>query len=314
MKFTQKLAGRYKIKLTRPNGTVRYESDWFDNLITNQGMDAWAIGFPGSANAQLVMPDCAVGTGTTPPAFTDTQLEAIVLPAVSYSGASSGVWTTSSYIAGPPAYWSGIINYQWAQGAIVANISEVGVGNAVSGVIQLFSRALIVDNEGNPTTISVTATDTLTVTYEIRMYLDLTDSPYAVSISGTAISGTQRMANVTTVAFTPNIIDFSYSGGLSVTYNTYNGSIGTVTGHPSGTGFFSTTGAGTRVGTYTNGSYTLEWTVTVPAGSTLTMTISAMMFTTGFGSWQFSLSPAFSLLSTQEFSNTISVAWARFTP
>lgn len=314
--------GRYRLRIQHEDGTET-DTGWFKNLITNGGMDGFGQGFGTNTNPNLysqLIGWAGVGTGNTPPAFTDTQLTSPLGPVQICSTGGGGSWASSSYVAGPPAYWSGICNYTWSQGAVVGNIAEVGVGNNFNstGNFLLFSHALIVDSSGNPTTLTVLSTDTLFLSYELRMYLNLTDSSYSVVINGTSYSGTQRMANVSSVGFQP--FEIGYSPGSSLASQIYycygTGVIGAVTSQPSGLSQRSGNEGATVtvIAPYTPGSYTIGWTIAVPANKYPSATILSMLFATTLGQWQFSLSPSLSYLSTQSFSNVISVSWARFTP
>jgi hypothetical protein len=319
LKVKYRLAGRFQLLVTGPDGNVKHDTGWFDNLITDQGLD-WLGTPPPNYNTTYGVPyintHCGVGTGNTTPAYTDTRLTSFLAMFPSSTGSNVEGFSSRAYVAGPPAYWSSILVYSFATGAVVGNIAEVGTGNTASTDTQpqLFSHALIVDGSGNPTTITVTSADALTVNYELRMYLDLTDNTYSISISGVTYSGTYRRAQVTSV---PN---YSYTLGHNINGTTsgcyldyYNGTIGSVTSTPSGTVAGGPNYVSTTLGTYNLGSYYSS--LSTVAGTTvanLSGGISAIMTTSEHGSYQFGLSPSIPKTSSQTLTINWNVSWARY--
>lgn len=314
-----RVSGRLRVQLLTAEGEVRVDSGWFNNLITNQGLDwfgAFAYTTFNSSGYATLPGMCTVGTGNTAPAFTDT---ALVSPlGISNTWLSPGNYTTS-YVTGPPDYISAVGTHTFTLGSIVGNIAEIGLGvQATTGAttLSLFSRALIVDGGGSPTTIAVTSADQLVVTYELRMYLDLTDTSYSVTISGTGYSGVVRRSNSTTMNATVVVpIDKPNPGGVgyvSPIIVFYNGTIGAVTSVPSGTASSNYNNAPQP--SYTSGTYTKSYTFSFATGdANLSGGISAFVFKIGtFGQWQFSVSPAISKDATKTMTLQIAVSWARY--
>lgn len=177
------LAGEYRLSVKRPDGS-RVETEWFSNLILNAGLDM--IGNPTGGN--LVGYAC-VGTGTIAPSATQTQLNAYL---ASSNGTSFPAYTNS----GAPLYeGTQTFSYVFTQGNVVGNIAEIGVGPESDGS-SLFSRSRIVDSGGNPTTLSVTALDELTVFYRITFKPNLTTQTGSFQIGSTTYNYTARVAQV----------------------------------------------------------------------------------------------------------------------
>lgn len=168
MKIQTGLKGEYNLVVTRSDGSTK-ETGWFPNLILDQGLDR--VGLSGS-----VINTCQIGTGTQPPAITQTSLQ-------SYTAGCSG--NTSTVLnAGSPTYSSAhTISYAFPQGSVIGNMAEIGVGWLATGA-NLFSRALITDASNNPTTITVTSIDQLTVYYKITFVPDLTVGSGSVVLAG----------------------------------------------------------------------------------------------------------------------------------
>lgn len=308
------IAGFFRVQVTGDDGKLKTDTGWFPNLITNQGLD-WFGAYPTGYTNSPPYRYAAVGTGNTTPTFTDTTLSAPMTPAALFTSSST------SYVAGPPAYYSALYSYQWAQGAIVGNIAEVGIGGLASltppftGTLAAFSHALIVDGGGSPTTISVLSTDTLNVSYECRLYLNITDTSYSLVIDGTTYSGIYRPADIATPTFLINNLEFLRSTGVSPAITYYPGTIGSITTHPSGSGMG---GNPSQIpwsyGTYTPGSYTIQATSSMAANTGVAMNITAIMLSTNFGRWQFSVSPSWNRAIFQSISTTFAISWGRYTP
>jgi hypothetical protein len=178
-----KLAGEYNIVVTKPDGTTT-ETGWFKNLILDQGLDR--VGVSGA-----VIPYCQLGTGTNAPDVTQVGLTARVAGQLYSNSGSLPITVVNS---GSPDYKSiHTIPYSFAQGAVVGNISEIGVGWAASGNV-LFSRALISDTNGNPTTITCTSIDQLTVYYKLTFTPNTGVQTGTLDISGTTYSYSASMA------------------------------------------------------------------------------------------------------------------------
>lgn len=194
-----RVGGIFTLRVYR-EGRLRQTVGPFDNLVLNQGLDILCGGtIPGDASTNYVMTYVDVGTGTNTPTITDTVLQSPLGNVQIYSSVGS-----TTYVAGPPAYHTLTSVYTYPLGALVGNISEIGVGGSSTGYnapiprpFHLFSRALIVDGGGSPTVISLTSADQLVVTYEVRRYLDLTTKAGSVTISSVNYSTQTQIYSVT---------------------------------------------------------------------------------------------------------------------
>jgi hypothetical protein len=209
--------GRYKLDAMRPDGRIRPLTGWFDNLITDYGLN-W-LG-TGSSNFSY----CCVGSGNTAPANGDTTLVSQVA-----SGATQ-IASTSAIQPSPP-YFGTLTNvYQFGQGVAAGNLAEVGVGPNPGGG-QLFSRALILDSGGSPTTITVLSDEFLNVTYQCQYYPHTADVTGTIVIAGTTYNYTARVGQVTSYNWTP----YRYGDTFVINQmNCWSGFVGPVTGTPLG--------------------------------------------------------------------------------
>jgi len=245
-----------EFRLVVNQGTER-ERDygWFDNLILDQGLEA--IGTNPQGNESLIR-YCRLGTGTSAPSNSQTVLDTQVAASGSNpTGSSNSNEGTPLYRVTQTVYWT------FAQGAVVGNISEIGVGWGSIGAT-LFSRALILDGSGNPTTITLVSIDQLTVYYRLRFTPPITDGTGTLTLSGTGYTYTLRIAdiNIFMVGSGSSTIgrlypDFFRANTAYTRSHPAGCTIGAITGYPSGSGVgcgsYSTTNTA-----YTPGSYTLR--------------------------------------------------------
>ena len=290
------LAGKYRLEVKRPDGSVRLDTGWFDNLITNNGLDA-------IAGTTSVLSYCQVGSGSTAPANTDTALVSKIAHTNTVSVFAPSRTTSSPYYA----YWRG--KYTFAVGAATGNIAEVGVGTSTSG--GLFSRALITSG-GTPTTITVLSDETLDVTYELRHYIPETDVTGSITLDSVSYNYTIRAARAGMSYYDGGWLATSsdVAQAQSTTYS-YTGSIGAITSIPSGT---YTSGARASNAAYSNGTYyqdaTFSWST---SSGSLSGGIGAILFTIGGAVFQIGFSSPIPKDNTNALSLTFRLAWARHT-
>ena len=185
-----RLAGKYRLEIRKAkDGSLRQELE-FDNLIVDAGMNLFS-----RATSGFPLSYCMVGTGTTTPTFADTQLANKVANTVLGSGAlGTSVGTSTS----EPYYGYGRCTYRFLPGSLNnVNLTEVGIslGNSTTLV---FSRALIVDGNGDPTSITVLSDEFLDVTYELRLYPPVDDQTDTITITNVgSINVTRRPIAVT---------------------------------------------------------------------------------------------------------------------
>jgi hypothetical protein len=193
-------------------------ADWFPNLITNGGLDR--IG----TNADYLS-YCHVGAGNTTPAFTDTGLASWLAQTASKIGSTSIQGSSPYYSTQQYVYFFDI-------GVAAGNLAEVGVGWSNSNT-DLYSRALILDSGGSPTTITVLSDEYLYVTYQMRRYIPEIDTSSVVNISGIDYTFTGRAAVCTNIGFWPPYFRAGEPLGGQNNVYTYSSSIGDITSSPS---------------------------------------------------------------------------------
>lgn len=301
IKLEEQLAGWYKIEAVKADGSRRVLADWFPNLITDGGLERIAT------NSDCLA-FCQVGSGSTTPLVTDTALASRVAARqwISGDGGISGAQSTVPY------YGFRRLTYKFPQGAAAGNLSEVGVG--WSGTGNLFSRALILDTAGNPTTITVLADEFLDVTYEFRRYPGTADITGTVVLAGVTYGWVSRACRVTD-AGSWGMQTVQLGGGMASPgvpiFRT--GGIGPITSGPSGTAG----GGSISTKAYSANSRVIEFVVTaslVDANFNIgSLEITGALFADGCYNYQFGFTPAIPKDNTKILTLGVKHSWARKT-
>lgn len=308
-----RVGGRYKLQKGKNRGyidansglwisgkdVVTGEVPWFNNLILNQGLNLMA-----SNDNYLTW--CHVGTGTTAEVVGNTALETFL--AATQSTQSS----TASAQGSAPYYGKRTTVKRFAEGAAEGNVSEVGFGiQAATG--NLFTRALVKDGGGSPTTISVQNDEWLDVSYELRLYPDHL-TLYEVSVDGYALDVLASQVTNVTYWGLPIGEDVGFSASVAQRgwCHPSTAVLGPVTGIPTGSGLDSfTTGS---VGGYSGGSYSrnISYNVGLSDGN-VSGGIGAMQFFSTLGAYQILFSPVIAKDATKVLDIVLNYAWARAT-
>lgn len=150
----RKVSGEYTIEVISQDGSVKVGLN-FPNLITDGGLSY--LGEYGNPLSII-----AFGSGTASPSFSDTSL-------TQYVGETSR--TISVNDSSTDDYYQRQVVFQSNPGQIVGNLSEVGIYTQPSGVWRrLYSKSLIKDALGDPTTISVLPDEVIRATYTHRTW------------------------------------------------------------------------------------------------------------------------------------------------
>lgn len=290
--------GEWKLRVLDAEGNLKRETDWFKNLVTNAGLDA--IG-----NGIVIGSYCRIGTGNTAPAYTDSAL-------VSQSASTSSVINTTVLNAGAPNYETiTTTTFQFALGAVVGNMAEIGVGTSASSANTLSTRALIVDGVGAATTITVLSTEILQAIYRFSLFPNLTDSTGSCVIQGVTYSYTSRQVNVSsTMVCNPSQHSMM---GTVYTYKVYNGAIAAYTAtSPAGTAAYWGSAVASA---YTNGNYYRDFTLTAAlVDANVASGITSMMFGIGGSGTTFQtqigFSPAIPKDNTKQLTMVLRQYWS----
>lgn len=300
--------GFYKLEIRDNKGELRDTLE-FENLITDNGLDLLAT------NSRF--PEfCSVGSGSNVPTVSDTTLQLYVIgkrgniPLISYYG----YFNNQSYGGTPDHECICRGLYEFGEGEAQGNLSEIGIGPNINGT-NLFSRALIRDINGNPTTITVLANEFLTVTYYLYVYPPLTDvvgsvSGYNYTLRASevnAVGGGNGWTFAQNGAQGWNKLFFNLTGGSK--QGAYGGAIGTITTSPASDGNSAFTDTRTN-NAYTPGTYTRSGSFKFDI-SQANFNVRSFSFHFGVGKFQVEVDPVIPKKNTDELTIYVNVAWFR---
>jgi hypothetical protein len=221
----------------------------FPNLIVDAGLD-----FIGSTGTTLTcMNNAQMGTGGTAPATTDTGLQTPIGTRVSKDFASNA--------SGPAfAYWQETLQFTFLEANANGNLAEIGLFSSTSGGT-MWTRQVLKDGTGTPTTITKTSAERLQVTYNVRLYSPTADVTGNVTISGTVYAYTVRAANINqSGAWGAFPLTGYFAGGSCGAYLTESNVLGTTSGNIAGPQDGNTIQTSTSIGAYTPGSFNRQHT------------------------------------------------------
>lgn len=306
------MSGHYKMVAIKKDGSKRVLADWFANIILDSGLNR--LGTGGAWDR------AQVGSGSTVPDVGQVSLVSLVASTTTVQSTTAGTDTPTNTYA-----WARR-TYRFAEGVAAGNLSEVGIGwSAVPA--GLFSRALIKDDLGNPTTITVLSDEVLDVLYEVRAYPTIADQTATLTISGTSYTFTIRpgylSGNQSNLTYWPDQLVSLMGGGVTGA-NEYRlgwyayaagATLGPVTGFPTGTGLVVPSNTGNTysfTAAYVNNSYQRQCRVRMglTAGNE---PFSVLALVSSVGNWQMSVSPNLPKDATKILSLDFTLSWARKT-
>jgi len=253
------MKGFLRFQVWRPDDVLnrcRIDTGFFPNTILNSGRN--------NMNTQSNwLTHCHVGTDSTVPTQSDTQLLGFVV------ATSTVVANTEGTQASAPYYGWKRKTFRFAQGAGHGgqNLSEAGVGWGSSGST-LVSRALIVDPDTQvPTTVTPLSDEILDVTYELRYYPPLVDDTDSITLDAVNYDTTVRAAEVTGDRWSSDIgLSITEYAPFNSTWTAYDDVLGTLEQSPSGNTANHDDAGNIYAESYVNNSY--EIVLVCPVGPT----------------------------------------------
>lgn len=178
-----RVSARFKLRAMKGEFIMR-ESAWCKNLIVN----GWFDRLFQNPNSQTVIAGFLAGAGTSAPDVTDTALQSYLGGGNSFQEAWSSVNSTVS----PRSKTHGI-RIRGSEGAVVGNVSEIALYYNTTGAVlapasnrSLINRARVVDELGDPTSISVLSDEFLEVVWEFTIFaIEGATGTITINIDGT---------------------------------------------------------------------------------------------------------------------------------
>lgn len=301
--LTTQLSGRFRLRkgVVMPDGgeKITGETGWFDNLITDRGMNA--IGELAEGTGSILVA-CQVGTGSATPTFSDTTLGNRIATTTNILSENSSI------VVGPPRYGSHTIVFRFAQGAAAGNLTEVGISYQTVANGLLYSRALIQDTLGNPTVLTVLATEFLDVEYETRLYIPTGDTSFSILVGGISTTVTVRVSENGNAAYWCNNIPRLRENSTSSLQSTYTGLLGAESSAPSNMiGNFSSVAISNYVPDSHYIDYSRHYLINESNGN-----IRCVKQVSTMGSFQLQYNPVIQKNNTKEMTLRFRHSWARY--
>lgn len=287
------IGARFKLIAHKGDGVPTKETEWFNNIVLDAGLARMSVG--------TWISRCCVGTGNTTPVVTQTALASFLASTISINSTSTELQTTTT-----PYYRGVTLTWRFSEGVAAGNISEVGMGwNNTT----LWNRALVLDANGNPATITVLSDEYLDVVAEIREYptLSTTGSFSLVDKRGATLS-THTYGGSTYMIEPSTIFAKITSGGLII----YSGvKKDSVTASPT-----------TSLGTVEDGSDSYPTSTSIQTVFTCALAIAngthqsfrvQMSGLLGTFYYKFQISPTITKTSAQIMTYTTTMTWGRYT-
>lgn len=268
------LYGEVKVIVKRADGTVRLDTGFFPNVITNLGLDALG-------NNHNLFSICAVGGGNSTPLNTNTKLD-------NFLAVGSEISSTSKYDYDPVRdtefyKCSRTVGYRFT-GLDNKNISEVGlVSNSRPELHSALTRTLIKNSNGEPTVITVLSGEILELQYRLWQVFDLKDKDQVVTAM---IDGVEVPVNVKIRLAGVGGSYYNFVVGMGIMYNGPHsprfgtGEIGEITGQSSGQSQVGTAWEAYQPSTYKRKFY-VNTSITEAVHP-----IRSFLFHTGLGAYQ----------------------------
>jgi len=328
------IGGRFKLeKFVRHHGKeiITYAGPWFHNLITDSGMNFFGDNLRPTGS---FLTACSIGTGTAAPSVADTALGAFLASTqdtrvhttaggTSASGATVSPTTLDTIESVSPYRAARITTWEFPPGIGTGIIAEVGVSNNFVPASQvLFSRELIRDGVGAPTTIQKLADEFLRVIYDFGTLVSLTDVTGNLVLQSVSYAYTMRPSRVNSLDFAGD----SSGGGRVVSASTaqtwkpmqagwgevHTGPIGTILQNPQGTSIGPGNATSVTNTTYAAGTFLRDATSTLALASGVHPSgIGAIKVATGFYAAQIGFVPSIPKLNSQTFTLNLRTSWAR---
>ena len=195
-------SGMFKI-IKKFNDIIIYESDWQQNLITDNGLDM--LGRVSNSMSTLHL-----SAENTIPNINETQVLSLIR-----SAAGSAISLLYPYTVGQPYYNEATFKYSFPPTGAAYNCSKIHLSGGDPN--DVFSSALIKDGDGDPTTLSVRSAETLEVIYAVRQYFDTSIKTSTMTLQVDRGNGvTDELYDIRTQVFGAGNASISNSGWRSI--------------------------------------------------------------------------------------------------
>lgn len=158
--------GKFRIEVSNKETGDYYDTGFNDNVFLNKFFSL------SNAASKSYRPYVVFGSGSSVPTINDTNLQSSILGANILSETTQiNTKTQTNNVF----KYEKVLTFEGTKGKVQGNISELGLSFSQYDSL-LFTRSLVKDTQGNPTTISLGANDVVKLTYKIGYTVDLNTS------------------------------------------------------------------------------------------------------------------------------------------
>lgn len=291
--------GEYSFCAVKMDGTKR-QLGKTHNIITNWGLNQLA-----TQNAGSFLTSCCLGTGTTPEDASQSRLVAFSY----YTSSTITNVQTQGSLANLECSYLRVFRFS---PNIAGTFTEVGVGTQSSPTNGFVgSRALIRDDEGNPSSISVLADEYLDVTYtfKIRIPNNAQQTSGNFNIGATSYSYVCKASECALWHASGGNFSSTYAWGC----DGYSGTLSAnVDGYPTGNPVYFSP-AFSLIEPYVDYSYNVKMKATIGLTNGNSYPIKSIWLNAGQTRWQFELNTPIVKNNTQILTLNFEFTWARAT-
>lgn len=151
------IGATFQMRVSKKDGTIVSETPEFHNLVLDSGLERMGVG--------TWLQNCRVGSGSSEPIASQQRLDNTIATTTNIISSSNVTNTTTK-----PYNKATRHTFRFAEGAAAGNLTEVGLGWTQLGDEPCWSRALIKDSSGNPTTLTILSDEILDVIVTVRVY------------------------------------------------------------------------------------------------------------------------------------------------
>lgn len=158
--------GKFRLEVSNTETGDYYDTGFNDNVFLNKFFSI------STAASRTFRPVVVFGSGSSVPTINDTNLQSII-PGANIISETTQINTKTQ--TNNVFKYEKVLTFEGTKGKVQGNISELGLSFTYNDS-GLFTRALVKDTQGNPTTISLGANDIVRLTYKIEYTVDLNTS------------------------------------------------------------------------------------------------------------------------------------------
>lgn len=217
------VSGHVTLAVGKEDGSSHEVRADFPNMVLDSGLELYAEG----TFVESLSTYAHVGSSGAAVNAAQTVLLAPL-------GSSTSSAETYEVVSVDPFTVEHTSKYRFREGVAQGNVAEIGFGDRSSVYDPLFSRALVLDEFGSPSAVTVLADEYLDVSYVLTFTTDIADVPFTMNLSTGSVSGVLRPSQLEALGSTSRDALGAFAAEPDDLYDVSNGTLGPITGYPTG--------------------------------------------------------------------------------